>query len=650
MRISTDGHIWFEKEKIKISCINEGFPKFAKDILNKIIDSKDGKEVRYRAITTEAIGLAEAKFGHVYSHNPEGYIIHIAEEAVTIYADTDRAKIFAAYSIWGHYDNGIHKGIIYNYPTCEHRSARVYLPPKEEMTYFKQFIDMLVYLGYNTLVLEVAGCMEYKRHPEINEYWLRYSQEMAEFNGKTYCNQISKRVRNSIHTYNAGGGIYSQEELKELVAYCKERCVEIIPEIPSLTHSEYILGAYPELAECDDEYLPDICCPQKEKLNELVFDLYDEAIEVFEPKTLHIGHDEWWVMCECPNCKGKDPARLFADHINQCSEYLQSKGIDAIFWGDKLEIQHEKSGEPQSAAYKKIYSIDKGRRITLFGKECIVYDKIWYNAPENIEEMGGIPHEILEVKGFPELLDSRVKVMDWTWATNSDGGSAALKAGLWTIYGNMEAGCLMNWKERVEAGIKGISVSCWTPTTEIHLQKYPTLFHLGYGALMLWSREFDENRYVENAFRTLHDMYRFRNADILAKPHIEIIHASKVALEGRNEKMRVACPYIEEKDIKLGDYHIYYEDGTEEYVPILSNSNIGLAAARMERWENDRFYCWDYDRQFTEPATVCDYMLIDGSLWYKIVLPAKGKVVNVELLPLPDHEDNILLKEIKCIS
>ncbi len=653
MKISTDGYTSFGNEKVRISSIRKDFPEFAEKILDNKVDCKDRNaesvSVCCSSINAEAIALVEAQFGEVYRNNPEGYIIHITDEQITVYADTERAKIYAAYSIWGHYDDGIYKGLIYNYPVCEHRSARVFLPPKNDMPYFKKFIDMLVYLGYNTLLLEVAGCMEYKRHPEINEYWLRYSEEMAEFNGKTYCQQISKRVRNSVHTYNAGGGVYSQEELKELVAYCKERCVEIIPEIPSLTHSEYILGAYPQLAECDDEYLPDTCCPQKEELDKLVFDLYDEAIEVFEPKTLHIGHDEWWVMCECPDCKGKDPAKLFADHVNRCAAYLRSKGVEAMFWGDKLEALHEKTGEVQGGGYKKIYSLDKGRRITMFGRECVVYDKVWFNAPDNIEEMGGIPHEILGTEGCVDMIDRDVKVMDWSWASSPDVYSEPLKAGLWTIYGNMESGCLMNWKERVEAGIKGLSVSCWTPSTEVHFQKYPTLFHLGYGALMLWGRDFDENRYVENSFRTLHDMYRFRNAETLEKPHLEIVHAAKVVLKGRNEKMRVSCPYIEEKDIKLGDYCITYEDGSEELVPILSNHNIGLATARMDRWEDPRFYCWNYDRQFTEPAAVCDYLLEDGSLWYKIVLPTKGKVVNVELLPLPEHEDDILLKEIRYI-
>ena len=38
---------------------------------------------------------------------------------------------------------------------------------------------MLLYYRYNTVILEVGGAMEYKRHPEINESWESYCCEMA---------------------------------------------------------------------------------------------------------------------------------------------------------------------------------------------------------------------------------------------------------------------------------------------------------------------------------------------------------------------------------------------------------------------------------------------------------------------------------------
>ena len=645
MKILTDGYTQFSKEKILLSGESTGAPKAAADIVAKL--GGGSAQVSFAPIGREAIGRVEEAFGDVYRENDEGYIICMDDD-VKVYANSAIAMIYAAYSILGHYENGIEKGIIYNYPCCEHRSARVFLPPKDEMPYFKNFIDMLLYLGYNTLVLEVGGCMEYKRHPEINEYWLKYSAEMAEFNGKTYYNQISKRVRNSVHTYNSGGDVYSQNELRELAAYCRERCMEIIPEIPSLTHSEYILGAHPELAECSDEYLPDTCCPQNEALYELVFDLYDEAIEVFHPKTLHIGHDEWWVMCVCDKCRGKDPAKLFADNVNRCCEYLAARGVETMLWGDKLVSLHEKTDEAQAGAYKKIHSLDKGRRVTLFGKECIVYDKVWFNPPDNIEEIGGIPHEFYDTSDCVDMLDPRVQVLDWSWQCEDDFVTPQLKKGIWTVYGNMEPTTLVDWKGRVAAGIRGISVSCWCQTDEIHMQKYPTLFEIGYGSLLIWNKEFDENKFADYVFLTAHDMYRFRNRDTLLDPHIEITHTSDEIVE----KVHYPYPaaYVEAEHIKMGEYVVCYADGSEERVPVLFGSNIGLAGVSLTRTESTRFYTVDPDPQLRLPAAVCDYIKEGDTMWYKIALPAGKKVEKVTYVPLEEHKDSVRIKEIRLIG
>ncbi len=640
MRVLTDGYVKLSSEKTKLSGRSFSGTEYAAEIISEL--GGGAGSVCFKSVDERAKDLVKKAFGDVYKENAEGYIIDVSDD-VTVYADTPRAMIYAANSILGHYDGGIGRGIIYNYPRCEHRSARVFLPPKSEMPYFRKFIDTLLYHGFNSLLLEVGGCMEYKRHPEINDYWIRYSKEFAEFNGKTYMHQISKRVRNSVHTYNAGGDVYSQEELRELVEYCKKRELEIIPEIPSLTHSEYILGAYPELAECDDEYLPDTACPQNEKLHEIVFDLYDEAIDVFKPKTLHIGHDEWWVMCICDKCRGKDPARLFADNVNKCYKYLASKGVETMFWADKLVALEEKTGEPQAGVYKKIYSTDSGKKITLFGKECTLYKKHWYGYPDDIEEKGGIPHEILGTEGCVDMIDPNVKAIDWSWACEKDKNTDQLKKGIWTIYGNAECSCIQDWEEAVKLGVRGISVSNWCQTDERQLQRYSTLFDMGFGALMTWARDYDEADFEKNSLDVAHDMFFYRNKDVLNAPHIEIVHASDVIAD-KNPNM--SKPYIETDDIRMGEYLIEYKDGTEDTFEVLFNSNVGLSSVNFERGENSRFYTYDFNNNLRYPVAICDYIYEGGKMWYKIVIPARSEVKNVSYAPIDEYKDNLHIKSI----
>lgn len=238
-----------------------------------------------------------------FTENKDGYVIDI-DDVISIYADTERAKLYAILYLLDIYEEKLKKALVYNYPLAEHRSARVFFPPKKEIPYFKKFIDLLVYLGYHAILLEISGVMEFKKHPEINSTWASYCRPVKEYNDKIYdIGRAYYRPKNAVHCFNGGGEIYSQDEVKELVRYCEERYIEIIPEIPQLSHSEYLLISHPELRECDDEPFASTACPSNPDFDSLIFDLYDEVIDVFHPKTIHIGHDEWWVMCICDKCK-----------------------------------------------------------------------------------------------------------------------------------------------------------------------------------------------------------------------------------------------------------------------------------------------------------------------------------------------------------
>ena len=92
----------------------------------------------------------------------------------------------------------------------------------------------------NTLMIEVGGAMEYKRHPEINQAWVKYCREIGEYSGKADSIQTWTYdwKKNSIHVENGDGGYLTQEEVRDIVEYCRRSCVDIIPEVPSLSHSD----------------------------------------------------------------------------------------------------------------------------------------------------------------------------------------------------------------------------------------------------------------------------------------------------------------------------------------------------------------------------------------------------------------------------
>ena len=80
--------------------------------------------------------------------------------------------------------------------------------------------------------------------------------------------------------------------MADLVRYANAQHIEVIPEIPTFTHSYYLLTRHKELGAISGAEWPDIYDPTKPEVYKLVFDVFDEYIEVMKPKIVHIGHDE----------------------------------------------------------------------------------------------------------------------------------------------------------------------------------------------------------------------------------------------------------------------------------------------------------------------------------------------------------------------
>lgn len=78
--------------------------------------------------------------------------------------------------------------------------------------------------------------MEYKKHPEINESWLGYCKEMGRYPERA--DEVQTMFgwsKNSIHFENGGGAFLPKETVRKFVSYCRERGMEVIPEVPSLS-------------------------------------------------------------------------------------------------------------------------------------------------------------------------------------------------------------------------------------------------------------------------------------------------------------------------------------------------------------------------------------------------------------------------------
>ncbi|SHF60129.1 hexosaminidase [Arenibacter palladensis] len=155
------------------------------------------------------------------------------------------------------------------------------------------------------------------------------------------------------------GGFYTQEDIKEVIAYAKVRNVEIIPEIDVPGHSKALVASYPHLF-CYDESdanfevavggkAPDnAVCAGKDTTYEFLEGVIEEVAALFPSKYLHIGGDECnksnWK--KCPYCQGvktennlKDEEELQSYFIQKVHKIVKAQNKTMIGWDEILSGQ-----------------------------------------------------------------------------------------------------------------------------------------------------------------------------------------------------------------------------------------------------------------------------------------------------------------------
>ncbi|CAM4442262.1 hexosaminidase [Paenibacillus endophyticus] len=503
----------------------------------------------------------------------EAYAIEIEATGIEVYALTARGSLYGAATLSRLAEEGlIRYGFVYNRPICPVRGLKLYMPTREGMDYFKQFIDLLCRFQYNTVVLEVGGAMAYEKHPEINEGWVRYCEEMSEYSGKTI--EIQDKTypwyKNSIHVENGGGSYLTQDEVRELIHYCKERFFEVIPEVPSLSHCDYLLINHPELAERKNDPYPDTYCPSDERSYELLFDVLDEVLQVFEPRTVHVGHDEYYSIGLCERCKGKPAESLYADDLRRIHSYLAERGVQTMIWCEKLIDAEDKFGEKWGGAERAMKSHVTGE---LFGE----------TIPATFQAIN--------------LLPTDIQMLNWYWGMGKQYDRLFLELKMPLIYGNLEGPAFVGWKERLRAGARGGIISNWSETAEGNLQRNGILFSMAYSAFLFWRDDYEESAYgqvIEQAFEAL---YRDKNRRLLRTAEAQRTNAANGSTRGttyvevthttdeyREYKLFFDGVFLDQKEYRIGAYTFVYEDGTEEELPICYGFNISNKDRSWERF------------------------------------------------------------------
>lgn len=229
--------------------------------------------------------------------------------------------------------------------------------------YVKKFIDVLAAHKMNTfhwhLTDDQGWRIEIKKYPKLTEVGSKRSETMVDY----FYTHYPFKYDGTPHE-----GFYTQEEIKEVVAYAQSKYITVIPEIELPGHALAAIASYPELS-CTPDSTYEVCklwgvfdqvfCPT-ETFFTFMEGVMDEVIALFPSSYIHIGGDECpktaWEQCaHCqqlirelglkndvtPNAidgrKHTKEEKLQSYIIGRVEKYLNSKGRNIIGWDEILE-------------------------------------------------------------------------------------------------------------------------------------------------------------------------------------------------------------------------------------------------------------------------------------------------------------------------
>jgi hexosaminidase len=236
--------------------------------------------------------------------------------------------------------------IINDYPRFTYRGmhldcGRHFFP----VSFVKEYLDMMARYKFNTfhwhLTEDQGWRIEIKKYPRLTTIGSRRNETVighnsGKYDGKPY------------------GGYYTQDQIRDVVQYARERYITIIPEIEMPGHSLAALTAYPLLGCTNGPYqvgtkwgvFKNVYCAGKESTFQFLENVLTEVMALFPSHYIHIGGDEspkdQWKTC--PYCQKrikdeglKDEHGLQSYFISRMEKFLNAHGRDIIGWDEILE-------------------------------------------------------------------------------------------------------------------------------------------------------------------------------------------------------------------------------------------------------------------------------------------------------------------------
>lgn len=323
-----------------------------------MIPAPQSLEPRYGENTFK--GEPEIEYLEDVAVAPEGYILDITPESIKVTASTEAGRFYALQTIKQLLPAEVYgpEGFsdkTWSLPCCRiedepkfawrgmHLDCARFFYPKEDVM---KFIDIMAMHKQNMfhwhLTEDQGWRIEIKKYPRLTEVgaWRKETAGYPE-RGET--------TDNTPH-----GGFYTQDDIREIVAYAAERHITVVPEIELPGHSGAAIAAYPWLSCTPDEpkevcvtfgVKEDVFCPSPRTFGFLE-DVFDEILELFPSPYYHIGGDEcpkeaWRASAYCHHLADSlglssvdDLQYYFVRHFDT---YLRERGKTVIGWDEILD-------------------------------------------------------------------------------------------------------------------------------------------------------------------------------------------------------------------------------------------------------------------------------------------------------------------------
>lgn len=335
---------------------------------------------------------------------PEGYRLNVTRSTISVNGGSPAGVFYGLQTLKQLLDGGKIPAVkINDKPHFQYRGTHLDVARHfYTVDQVKTYIDIIALHKMNRfhwhLTDDQGWRIEIRKHPRLTEVGSVRKETV-----------IGRHNVPGPHEYDGKphGGYYTQDQIREIVAYAADRHITVIPEIDLPGHMQAAVATYPELGctggpyemRCTWGISEDVLCAGNEKTYEFIEDVLDEVCELFPSELIHIGGDECpkksWE--KCPKCQakirklglknnGKHKAEHFLQNhvMERVERYLNAKGRRIIGWDEILEGNASKTStimvwrDHQHA----VNAVRRGNDVILTPRHYCYYDYCQTSEPD----------------------------------------------------------------------------------------------------------------------------------------------------------------------------------------------------------------------------------------------------------------------------